>query len=1174
MTSPDFSRTLEAVVPSRDAAEIAAWLQSAFAKALDCAPADVPLDQPADGLGLDSLQLIRVIGKLSDWLGHECATTLFYEYETLLDASRHLATLVGRRDEQAVSPLEVVVAASFTAEPLAEPLALHLDALHGASAVAFAPYNQVFQALLDPTSRLNTHAGAAIALVRIEDWFRYAPEIPDDARFAQAVAEFVDALKAASAVRRGPLLVAVCPTERAPERRAFFAGLEATIQEAATALPHLQWVDLAGLSGYGAFEVFDAERDALGHIPYTPACYAALAGVLARAIYGLRRVPAKVIVLDCDNTLWDGVCGEDGAEGVKVGPERRALQAFMRAQRQAGRLLALCSKNVEADVWAVFERNGEMAIRRDELSAWRINWQAKSQNLRELAGELNLGLDAFVFVDDNPAECAEVRANAPEVTVVELGALTEGLEGRLSRHWAFDVQSVTDEDARRADMYRQNAERERLRGSATSFEDFLAQLALTIEVTPLAEADHARAAQLTERTNQFNATTVRRTAPALAAWLQEPGRAGWRVSVTDRFGDYGFVGLMLAAQSGDRLVADTFLLSCRVLGKRVEHAMIQALADHAAARGLAELALPFAPSPRNQPVRAFFEGLAARALPDVGDSAVTLAVAGVAERLAGVSAADVAQRAPDGDSAAGHGPAPSEGLGAIARWENAEAIVAQLRGRKQPRPDLETPYASPRTLWQRKLAELWSDLLGVDRVGVHDSFFELGGDSLQGADLTAALWKLGVPDGVALSTLTSPTIAALSQAIEAAQRGQAIDRNAALLSLEAHASLDPAIRVTGPIEVVAQPGVLFVTGGTGYVGAFLLAGLLRRTEAQLLCHVRASSAEAGHERLVRNLRRYDLWRAEWSGRVVPVLGDLQQPRLGMADADWEHVAAKAEALYHNGAWVNFVFPYEKLAAANVGATEEVLRLSLHRRVKPLHFVSTLGVLMSGGYGRDRQLYEDDVLDHSEDLPNGYEQTKWVADKLVRTAMDRGVPASIYRLGMLSGLSACGTYHKVDEFLPSFLKGCVQLGSFPMIDSKIEMVPADFVVEALVRLSLEPTQLGKVYQMNHPAALTDAQFAAWMQGYGYPLRRVPWDVWKRELFGAGPQLRDNALYPYLEFLRGLQGHQTYMPEMDMRNFLTGIADMELHCPPQDVLLQRYFDHFVQVGYLPRPAAVFA
>ena len=199
-------------------------------------------------------------------------------------------------------------------------------------------------------------------------------------------------------------------------------------------------------------------------------------------LHAAERPPAKVLVLDCDQTLWKGVSAEDGVSGVVVDAPRRAIQEFALRQRAAGVLICLCSKNVEEDVYAVLDGHPDMLLRREHVTAARINWESKSANLRALARELNLGLDSFVFLDDSAVECAEVRARAPEVLTLALPEDASRIASFLDHVWAFEGAAGTKEDAKRAELYRQEAERGALRQSAASFGDFIAGLGLEVKL--------------------------------------------------------------------------------------------------------------------------------------------------------------------------------------------------------------------------------------------------------------------------------------------------------------------------------------------------------------------------------------------------------------------------------------------------------------------------------------------------------------------------------------------------------------------------------------------------------------------------------------------------------------------------------------------------------------------
>ena len=316
---------------------------------------------------------------------------------------------------------------------------------------------------------------------------------------------------------------------------------------------------------YPIADYYDLRRDQLGHIPYTPAFFAALGTILSRKVHSLINPPHKVVVLDCDNTLWKGVVGEEGVTGITIPPAWMALQRFMLKLAGQGFLLCLCSKNDEPDVLDVFDRRPDMVLKREHLVSWRINWQPKSQNIRALAQELNLGLDSFIFIDDNPVECAEVRAGCPEVLTLRLPI--DGDIERFLRHvWAFDRHRVTSEDRHRTTMYKQEADRARFQRDAPTIDEFLAGLDLRVTISEPAPEQVDRVAQLTQRTNQFNFTTIRRNDGEIRR-LAESGLECRAVEVRDRFGDYGLVGVMIFGGRGAELEIDTFLLSCRVLGR-------------------------------------------------------------------------------------------------------------------------------------------------------------------------------------------------------------------------------------------------------------------------------------------------------------------------------------------------------------------------------------------------------------------------------------------------------------------------------------------------------------------------------------------------------------------------------------------------------------------------------
>ena len=640
----------------------------------------------------------------------------------------------------------IAISATFTADAIQPGLAFWMRELGLPAEFRFAAYHQVFQELLDPAGLLagNT-SGVNVVLVRFDDW-------P-----AGQAAGFVDAVRAAVGRVSVPLIVVLCPGA---------IQLDEEVRRGVAGLPSVYLLTAAEIAAlYPVAEVHDPHADDLGRVPYTPLYFVALATALARKIHAITAPPFKAIALDCDDTLWAGICGEDGPEGVVLDAPRRALQELMAERRRAGMLLALCSKNNPEDVAATFRAHPEMPLAPGDFVARRINWDSKAANLASLAEELELGLDTFILVDDNPKEVREVEAGAPQVLALLLPARAEEIPGFLAHVWAFDRARVTEEDRRRGEMYSQRAERARAARSSASLEEFLASLELDVKIAPLEPAQVDRVAQLTMRTNQMNATCIRRT----AAEISRLGEECLTVHVTDRFGSYGLCGAIVFRVAALALEVDTFLLSCRALGRGVEHRMVARLGEIALDRGLQTVEIPFVAAQRNRPALLFLESLGA-------------AASGGTFRLRAADAAEVRYH-PGAAQPAGlpapqpPAPAPPPARPAYARIANdlrtPEQIFAALRATTRRRTSLREIDA-PRTQLERDLVALWAELLNVEAVGIHENFFELGGHSLLAVQLLSRVRQIyGVDLSLEVVYSGEFMVAELAKAIELKEIEQA-----------------------------------------------------------------------------------------------------------------------------------------------------------------------------------------------------------------------------------------------------------------------------------------------------------------------------------------------------------------------------------------------------------------
>jgi FkbH-like protein len=379
-------------------------------------------------------------------------------------------------------------------------------------------------------------------------------------------------------------------------------------------VPDCAFLDVDQIAAqFGRQRWIDARLFFSSRVPLSPDAFGVFAQGLVRTLSAMFRAPRKVLCTDLDNTLWGGILGEDGPDGIATGavfPGNCYLeyQRYLKHLAARGILLAMVSKNNAADVEEAFRlRSADLAIRLDDFVARKIGWTDKVEAVRELAQELNLGLDSFVFVDDNPSECEAMRQQAPEVATV-LAPADEPwkLKDLLSSQSFFDTLAVTDDDVIRALSYKAQAQREALSIGAATRLQFLHSLAIVCTFVKAVEAPLARSVQLLSKTNQFNLTTRRHSAVDVDRFAHSPGGLAVAVRVRDRFGDLGVVGLLLASKEHDACLIDSLLLSCRVIGRGIETALLAYAGAHAAAMGCRWIIGEYIESKKNSPCAEFY----------------------------------------------------------------------------------------------------------------------------------------------------------------------------------------------------------------------------------------------------------------------------------------------------------------------------------------------------------------------------------------------------------------------------------------------------------------------------------------------------------------------------------------------------------------------------------------
>ncbi|MFP4414641.1 thioester reductase domain-containing protein, partial [Coleofasciculus sp.] len=473
----------------------------------------------------------------------------------------------------------------------------------------------------------------------------------------------------------------------------------------------------------------------------------------------------------------------------------------------------------------------------------------------------------------------------------------------------------------------------------------------------------------------------------------------------------------------------------------------------------------------------------------------------------------------------------------------------------QVRPEIAGVFVAPRTSVEEKLVKIWAELLKIERVGIHDNFFELGGHSLLTTQLLAKVRDTFQVDVSLRQLLELPTVAGLAENIEKVYFTESSTRLSAktVIDLNAEAILDSSIFPETFGEPVTEPAHILLTGATGFLGAFLLHELLQQTQATIYCLVRCQTLEDGQKKLQRSLEGYLLWNESLRSRIIPVVGNLSEPLLGLSEEQFQIMARQIDVIYHNGAWVHHVYPYSVLKATNVLGTQEVLRLACRTKAKPVHFISASSVFSAVGDSGVKIIREQDSLDENNVPTGGYSQSKWVAEKLIETAKERGLPVCFYRPSRISGHSQTGVFNPHD-FLYKLIIGCIQLGSVPDEDIRENIVPVDYVSRAIVHLSRQKESIGKAFHLVNSQILHSSQLIDQIRSLGYPLEQLSYDQWRTKLLNSIQCSVEHPLYPLVSFFPArdaeAETQNSEFLQFDGQNTLAGLAGTSITCPPVD------------------------
>lgn len=368
----------------------------------------------------------------------------------------------------------------------------------------------------------------------------------------------------------------------------------------------------------------------------------------------------------------------------------------------------------------------------------------------------------------------------------------------------------------------------------------------------------------------------------------------------------------------------------------------------------------------------------------------------------------------------------------------------------------------------------------------------------------------------------------------------------------------------GQLSRGSSAGNIFLTGATGFLGAFVLAELLDHTESTVRCLVRCSGVEDGAARIRAAMTGYQIWQDRYATRIEPVAGDLTRRLLGMDEDTFSELARTTEVIYHIGAQVNFVYPYPALKAANVGGTQEVIRLAVRDHVKPVHYVSAVDAMVKLGLVKVK---EDDPLPASP-IPHGYVQSKWAAERAIAAAKERGLPVSIYRPWLIGAHSVTGVCHTTD-YLLRLLHGCIEAGIVPNHEEDLNISPVDYFSKALVHISLDQDNLGGAYHLANPRGEPLAHLYARIRSFGYEIEELGYEDWRERLNQAlHPDSPGYSVLPLIPEHPAPEGSRH--PAIDCTNAVAALAGTDITCAPLDErLVHLELSYLTETGFLPAP-----
>ncbi len=518
-------------------------------------------------------------------------------------------------------------------------------------------------------------------------------------------------------------------------------------------------------------------------------------------------------------------------------------------------------------------------------------------------------------------------------------------------------------------------------------------------------------------------------------------------------------------------------------------------------------------------------------------------------------------------------------LSSVAGARSLDDIQQEIDRIRHKNQNFIFEYQAARTETEKKMVVLWEEILHLERVGVLDNFFALGGTSILATQLIIRFQQVfGIQMPVRLF-FDKSNIEQMALYIDALQ-DENIDAEELNLNdienyrlnlknfLKREIVLDETIhnKERHPYLKPSECKNVLLTGGTGFVGPFILSELMKRSSYQVYCLVRADDTATGLIRIKDNMERYFLWDSSYKKRITIICGDLEKPLMGLESGHFKQLAQEIDMIYHNGANTNFLQPYHLLKPINVNGTAEVLRLAVTEKVKQVHFISTHYVFSVISNEPGSRKYEDEMPDYNEIVVVGYQQTKLVCEQLITIARERGIPVAVYRLGRVSGASDTGAC-QTGDFVWQMTRCCVESGLVFKEEANLELIPVDYIGKAVVTISLDERSDGRNFHIVNRRRVPMEFVKKWMIEKGFTVEEYPYLEWKEvltERVAQNDRLKAvESMLPFITEDNTVLGQEL---ELDTANTDAILAGTDVSRKEIDQeLFNKYLEYFIKIGF---------